>query len=113
MSISKRNPIDKPKKPWPDFPLFPHASGRWAKKVRGKLCYFGPWSDADGANAKWLLQRDYLLAGRKPPTDPDGITVMDLVNKFLTAKKRRLDSGEMAARSWKDYFVTFEKTLKV
>jgi len=39
----------KPAKPYPDFPLFPHATGRWCKKIQGRFCYFGPWSDADGA----------------------------------------------------------------
>jgi len=53
------------KKPRPDFPLFPHATGRWAKKVRGKLRYFGKVADdPDGqaALAKWLNERDDLLA---------------------------------------------------
>ena len=35
----------KAAKPRPDFPLFPHATGRWAKKVHQKLHYFGPTAD--------------------------------------------------------------------
>ena len=39
----------KPAKP-PDFPLFPHATRMWAKKVLGTLRCFGPWSDPHGAD---------------------------------------------------------------
>ena len=59
----------KPPKPYPDFPLFPHATGRWAKKIKGKLVYFGKVADdPDGAAAvvQCQEQREDLYAGRKP-----------------------------------------------
>ena len=36
--MSKSISVQKPRK---DFPLFPHQTGRWCKKVRQKLHYFG------------------------------------------------------------------------
>ena len=75
----------KPAKPYPDFPLFPHATGHWAKKIRGKLHYFGPWGDPEAALAKYLDQRNDLHAGRTSRKSTDGITIRDLLNRFLTA----------------------------
>jgi len=39
----------KPAKPTPDFPLTARNNGQWAKKIKGRFHYFGPWSDPQGA----------------------------------------------------------------
>ena len=93
----------KPSKPRPDFPLFPHAAGVWAKKIRGKMHYFGPWENPDGALAKYLEQKDALHAGRKPRADPEALIVKDLCNAFLNAKQALVDAGELARLTWGDY----------
>jgi len=98
--------VAKPPKPHKDFPLCPHNSGRWCKKVRGKLHYFGKWDDPDAALSKWLEQKDDLLAGRTPRASGGGLTVRDLVNRFLTAKKHFVDTGELSGQSFADYHRT-------
>jgi hypothetical protein len=66
MYHSASNGANKPAKPRFDFPLFPHATGRWAKKIRGKLHYFSKWADPDAALQRYVEERDDLYAGRKP-----------------------------------------------
>ena len=84
-------------KPRPDFPLFPHATGRWAKKVQGSLLYFGPTKgDLRGNKAVkvWLAEKDYCLAhGRRPPKTTGKLTVADLVNRVLNAKAVKIDNA--------------------
>lgn len=108
-SADKSQPSDtrltpgKPEKPYPEFPLFPHATKRWAKKIRGKMEYFGPWDDPDGAIEDYERRKDALHAGRKPRIEGEGLTVKDMVNAFLNAKLESMDAGEIVPRTWQDY----------
>ncbi len=87
-------------KPHPDFPLFLHATGQWAKKVRGRLRYFG--TDADAALDRWLRDKDDLIAGRTPRAAC--VTLQTLCNDFLTAKRDAMLAGDLSSRTWSDYY---------
>jgi hypothetical protein len=94
----------KPAKPYPTYPLYSHASKRWAKKIRGRTIFFGPWDDPDGALKKYEQEKDDLHAGRKPRGEAsEGVTIKDLCNAFLNFKKSRLDKGELSPRTWINY----------
>ena len=118
-SIAKRTPrkaVSKPKKPRPDFPLFPHASGRWAKKVRGKFRYLGKIADdPEGVAAleMWLERGDTWRAGREwREAGDDELQLRDLANHFLTAKRMLVDSGDIVTRTLVDYHSVCERTLE-
>jgi integrase len=101
---------DKPARP-EGCPLFPHRAGYWAKKIRGRLVYFGErWHDdaeqaaaLDGALDEYDKQKEALHAGRKPRPDPNALTVKDAANAFLNAKKALMDARELSPRTWADY----------
>lgn len=106
--------MNKPAKPHPDFPLFPHASGQWAKKVKGKLYYFGKWDRPREALNQWLSVKDELLAGRTPVAwDPEALTIADCLNLALTAKHKRVQSGELDQRTFDDYKAAAREVLQV
>ena len=88
------------------FPLFKHATGRWAKKIRGKFHYFGSVKDdPDGQKAlqRWLEVKDYLLAGVEPPSEDAKLPLDKLCNTFLHVKRQAVDSGELSIHTWVDY----------
>jgi integrase len=112
MSANHSITVSRPAKPYPDYPLFAHATGRWAKKIRGKLHYFGPWIDPDGAVKKYLEQKDDLHAGRETQRDQENVAVKDVANAFLTAKKESVKSGELSNRTWDDYKAVSDLTVR-
>jgi integrase len=116
--VSKSNTKSRPRKPRKDFPLSCHATGRWAKKVRGRFCYFSKIeTDPKGEAALklWLDQKDELLAGRKPRSKVgDGkLTVAELCNHFLTSKVNRLQAGELSPATFADCKETCDRIVRV
>ena len=121
---SRKSSTGKPPKPYADFPLSPHASGAWQKKIRGKIHYFGKWGrvikgkltrvDGDGwkeALEIYKAQADDLHAGRTPRLKGDGLEVAGLCNRFLTAKQHALEAGEIAARTFAEYRGTTDRLV--
>lgn len=106
----------KPSKPSPDFPLFPHASGKWAKKINGATKYFGRWDDPDGALSEYhalLAHQQARRDGVAPPAPqvvaPSGLTINKACDLFLDAKKVALDSNEMSFRTFHEYTRTCKR----
>jgi integrase len=100
----------KPGKPYAGYPLFPHPSGQWAKKIRGRLHYFGVWRDPQAALDRLNREMPYLREGRTPPAVDvsNGCSLRTLCNAFLQAKEEQVAAGELSPRSFRDYFKTCE-----
>lgn len=106
----------KPDKPYDGFPMFAHGSGQWAKKIRGRVHYFGSWRvDPEGTEALEQFNHEwpYLKDGRTPPpmATGDECTLLKLCNAFLTSKKNKLDCGELSRHTFDGYHRTCERML--
>jgi len=91
----------KPRKPYPAFPLTAHTNGRWCKKIRGKVRFFGVWADPQAALDRYLRAAADLRAGRRPrqTTLPgEEVTVKDLCNGYLSYQLGRAEPGEIGYR---------------
>lgn len=124
----------KPPKPYPDFPLSPHPSGAWQKKIEGKLYYLGrrgrivkgkmqrlPGDGWQQALELFKAQQDDLYAGKKPRArlvngkvteEAAGLTIKVLCNTFLTSMLRRLEAGrKMSPRMFNEYRATTDRLV--
>lgn len=99
-SMTRRSKAEKPEKPYKDFPLSAHPCGQWCKKIYGKIYYFGPWDDPEGAEQEFQ-RRKAQLTGKEIEDSP--MTVRELCNHFLATKRLLVDRGKMRKRSWNDY----------
>lgn len=97
---------EKHKLPYEDFPLWPHPNGQWAKKIRGRVFYFGLWDDWNAALNKYLDQKDDLQLGRKPraKSEKEGVTVKYLLDHFHEHKKQAMEQGDISERTFAEYF---------
>ncbi len=102
-----------------DNPPFPHATGRWAKKVNGRLIYLGKIAD-DPAGTRaaeiWREQKHAIRAGHRPQLDGgvcQGVTVKELCDRFLTAREAHVATGELAQRSFNDLLATCTRVADI
>jgi integrase len=103
----------KPAKP-KGFPLTPNGNGQWSKKISGKVYYFGPWADPDGALKRYLEVAQNLAAGRPARSPESGkLTIRDLANVFLTFKQHKVNTGELTRRTFDEYRDTCERLIRV
>ena len=102
------------------IPLMVHASGtwgRWARKINGKLVYFGqviPGAKDYGASKALAIfngQRVDLEAGRTPRPTAAGVTIADICDEFLLAKDESLARGEIVKRTRIDYERTTDRIV--
>ncbi len=97
----------KPAKPYPDFPLFAHASGKWAKKVSGKIIYFGRWDNPAGA----LAEYEQFVGAKNDTVSQGNLTLFVACNTFLTAKEQAKDHGKLSDRTFRDYEAMCKRLL--
>lgn len=106
--MSIRSDSVRPEKPRKDYPLFAHRSGQWAKKIHGKLHYFGVWADPVAAESEYH-RRVGEISGT--PDDPGVLTVINLCNIFLNTKQVMVDDGELKQRTWNEYKAAGERLV--
>jgi integrase len=99
--------------------LCPHDSGKWQKKINGRLRYFGCWKKKvdgvwvtvpDGWKTAQAEYEDFINGGA-PTSNSDALRVKDLCNHFLTSKKAKVEAEELAIRSFAELMTTTDRLV--
>jgi integrase len=122
---NRRASTSRPEKPYETFPLYAHPLGYWSKKVGGQIKHFGRWgrvvqgvvTPVEDQEKAWnaalaLFDQEHgavrdgaVKATVVAPSAPEDAepTIRLVANRFLTAKMHSLESGELAARTFREY----------
>lgn len=97
----------KPTKPYPEFPLYSHRNGQWAKKIKGVTRFFGMWDDPDGALKVYLAEVHDWQAGRNPrkmgvERASSGVGIAEIMNHYISDVDERVGRGDVSKRHFKD-----------
>lgn len=114
--------MDLPEKPYPEYPLYPHRSGKWAKKIKGRTVYFGRLNDPDGALAEYTAHKAKLDSQAKLPSlrelpthsvfNPP-LTIRQAADKFIDSKRKAVDRGELGDRTLNELRRTTDKFCEI
>jgi hypothetical protein len=123
--VSSTTSAGLPALPYPEFPLRPHRNGHWYKSVwnrrtkKSEQFYFGSWQDdPKGKRAMsdpeigWLARRDPIKAGIDNPRvtslATEGLSLGDLMARFLVFKRDKVKAGELSLATLGDYLREIE-----
>ncbi len=92
----------KPRWPHPECGILTaHSNGQWCKKKMGKLYYFGPWADADGALERWLK---FARCGPEQVNEgADNVDLAYALNEYLVARRADNERGVLSLRQFGEY----------
>ena len=97
----RTSPVGKPS---PAFPLIPHPSGQFCKKIRAKRFYFGSVADSEAALERYHRHCQGLHSGQTTRIGrADELTVAGLANTFLAAKEPKREAGSIEAATFVEY----------
>lgn len=90
-------------------PLFKHRNGQWAKKIRGKLHYFG--TDETKALDRYKRNFERLKAGLAQQEQSGSPTLRELANVYLDRCRNLVSAGELTQRSLTDTTNTLRRLI--
>lgn len=105
---SNRRPGGRYPKPYDGFPLSAHThTNRWYKVIGGTRRYFGPLDDWKAALERYEHEAPFWADGQTPPPlgqkADESRTVATLCNRFMEAKARQVEAGDLTPRTLAQY----------
>ena len=92
-------------------PPYLHPSGQWAKKIDGKMFYYG--KDKEAAIQAWKKQLSYVANDITPPPRGSCPTLAELGNVYADYMRRVVDAGELASRTATEYTKSIRRLIAI